>query len=667
MKAKFSLLIILILFIPNLYSQNLPHYLTDHEKELLKTYTPPAINVDYITPPVRNVRTMAEWEELEGIIITWTSYTSILRQIVDYAQEEGKVFIVCSDSNSVKSYLTSGGVPLTNVNFLITGYNSIWVRDYGPWTVYADDVDSLYIVDWVYNRPRPADDVVPVYFANYYNAPIYQTTSSPYNLVNTGGNFMVDGMGTAFASKLVLTENSTKTEAEIDTIIKKFMGINRFIKMNTLPYDEIHHIDMHMKLLDEETLLVGQYPTGISDGPQIEANLNYVLTNFMNSFGRPYKVVRVQMPPDATGRYPSGGGQYRTFTNSVIVNKTVIVPTYDVQYDTTALRIYREAMPGYNVVGINCNGIIGALGAIHCITKEVGIKNPIYISHKPNLTSVQNEFGIEISAKVKSMLNITQVNLFWKIDGEQLYNQVVMQSNGNSEYIGYISAQPVGTKIKYYISASSTSGKTISKPMTAPNGNYTTVADYQVPVEMVNLRMFNHGNKVTINWQTVTETNNNGFEVQRMKKDGKNEDWEVISFIKGRGNSLDNTSYEYVDLIKTSGRYEYRLKQIDFSGEFTYFEIAEIDVHPFTFELLQNYPNPFNPRTTISFQLAAEGQTSLKLYDMLGNEVVTIFDEVKKDGIHSIEFDASSLSSGIYFYTLRANDLFKTKKMILIK
>ncbi len=99
---------------------------------------------------------------------------------------------------------------------------------------------------------------------------------------------MSDGMGTAFASSLILDENefgnpynvSVKTESQIDGILSDFMGIDRYIKMNPLPYDVIHHIDMHMKLLDEETLIVGEYPAGVADGPQIEANIQYVLNNF---------------------------------------------------------------------------------------------------------------------------------------------------------------------------------------------------------------------------------------------------------------------------------------------------------------------------------------------------------------------------------------------------
>ena len=221
-------------------------------------------------PPLA-VRAMAEWEELQGLEITWTSYYEILAQIVDYAQEEVTVYIVCSDSNQVKAYLNQHGVPLTNTKYLIEDYDTIWCRDYGPWSAYESDVQTLDIIDWIYNRPRPHDDVIPSAIAAAIGKDIYEATQNPDDLVHTGGNFMVDGHGTGFASKLILNENSDKTEAEIDDILYRYLGVNRFVKMETLPYDEIHHIDMHMKLLDEETLLVGEYPEGVADGPQIEA------------------------------------------------------------------------------------------------------------------------------------------------------------------------------------------------------------------------------------------------------------------------------------------------------------------------------------------------------------------------------------------------------------
>ena len=520
--------------------------MTPEEQKIWNNYIPP-VNPLFTNPPTGPVRTMAEWEELQGIMITWTSYTSILRQIVDYAQEEGLVYIVCSDSNSVKSYLTSGGVPLVNLKFLLTSFNSVWCRDYGPWTVYKDDVDSLKIIDWIYNRPRPQDDVVPVFFANYLNVPIYQTTSSPYDLVATGGNFMTDGHGTGFSSKLILNENSSKTEAEIDTIMNLYMGLNRYIKMNTLPYDGIHHIDMHIKLLDEETLLVGQYPPGVADGPQIEANLQYILNNFKDCYGRDFKVVRIPMPPDASGHYPDQGGDYRTYTNSVIINKTVIIPTYDYQYDTTAFRIYREAMPGYNIVGINSNTIIPALGAIHCITKEVGVFNPVWISH-PKIDGIVNVAGpYEIDANIKSAAGISNAEVYWTTDTTAGYSIIQLNEVSPDSFVAFIPEVPGGTEIFYYLNATSNDGREVSKPLTAPAGFYHFKVDESVPVELLSFIAEKGEDRILLRWKTGTETNNKGFEIQRSENRDQSavggSEWKIIGYVEGNGTTTESHNY----------------------------------------------------------------------------------------------------------------------------
>jgi len=475
MKGSKITIFLLLTLLVTLHAQNqiLPRYLTAEEKNRLPFYTPPHFPGEITDPPPYPVRTMAEWEELQGILITWTSFQSILAQIVDYAQEECSVYIVCSDSNSVKTYLTNASIPPDNIQYIVTNYNSIWIRDYGPWTAYSDSTDTLNIIDWIYNRPRPYDDLIPGVFANLIGAPHFSTTTPPYNLTHSGGNFMTDGHGTGFSSKLILQENPGKTEAEIDTIMKKFMGINTYIKMDVLPYDVIHHIDMHMKLLDEETLLVGEYPSGVSDGPQIEANLHYIQNNFKTCYGRDFKVVRIPMPPDQLGRYPSNGGDYRTYTNSMIVNKTVIIPTYEYQYDTTAFRIYREAMPGYNIVGIQCNSIVPLLGTIHCIVKEVGAYQPVHISHAALYDQPDSSQSYPVITRIRSSSGIQQAELFWTTDTSAGFSSIAMVNSGQDSFYAEIPGQTAESKVYYYISAELNSGKTRTKPLTAPRGYFS--------------------------------------------------------------------------------------------------------------------------------------------------------------------------------------------------
>lgn len=451
---------------------NLPVGPTAAEQAQMPFYLQQIQPLGITSPPEGALRTMAEWEEIDALTITWTSYQSVLREIVRAAQLETQVYIVCSDSTVVKNYLTSNSVPLTNLHYVIAPFNSIWIRDYGQNCVYRNDVDSLILVDWIYNRPRPKDDTIPSVLGRTLGIPLYETSQSPYDLIHTGGNFMSDGFGTAFSSELVVNENPNHTVPEIDTIMNQFMGINRYIKMPVLPYDGIHHIDMHMKLIDEETLLIGQYPVGVADGPQIEANLQFVLSNFNSVYGTPYKVVRIVQPPDQNGDYPNQGGDYLTYTNAVFVNKTVILPTYYQQYDTTALRVWREALPGYNIVGVPCSTIIPASGAVHCITHCIGSADPLLISHQPlpNTSNTTNPY--QVDARIQHKSGIQSATIYWTTDTAQAWQTASMSLTNatTNTWTGFIPAQPAGTSVFYYISATSVSGKTQVRPMPAPAG-----------------------------------------------------------------------------------------------------------------------------------------------------------------------------------------------------
>ncbi len=436
-------------------------------------------------PPPAPVRLMAEWEESQALLVSWRNQHAILlREIVRHGSAECKVIIFADNPSAVSNYLSSGNVSLENVEILSPEYDSIWIRDYGPWTIYHNDVDSLMIADYIYNRPwRPNDDKIPAFIAQYLGLPIYEAIEPPYDWVHSGGNNLRDGMGTIFSSDLILEENPFKTEAEIDQIANLFFGADRYVKLPALPYDVIHHLDMHMRFIDEETIIIGEYPDGVSDGPQIEANIEYLLNEVPTPFGNPYRIIRIPMPPDAQGRYPDQNGDYRTYTNSLFVNGTVLVPTYDEQYDTTALRIYEEALPGYNIVGIDCNGIIPSLGAIHCITKLVGVNDPLWIAHARLRDQESTEDAYPLSAIIKHKSGIAEATLHYRTADEADYTTVnmVLSDTSESVWTSSIPPFPENTVVEYYLAAEANSGKSQVRPIVAPEGYFRFKVDALQP------------------------------------------------------------------------------------------------------------------------------------------------------------------------------------------
>lgn len=456
-----------------------------------ENYLPPALARSITTPPSGkpNIRAAAQWEEIQAITIAWKGYTGILKQIVHASVNECKVVILTENPGTTQSFLLGtnwgGPVDMTNVELVQTDLNSVWIRDYGANTVYGDEIDDLFLVDWVYNRPRPFDDVSPQAVADHLNLELYSTTTAPWNLWNCGGNFMQNGNGQAFASNLVLNENQggssnwgaafpNHSVAQIDNIQNQYLGIEEYIKMTVLPFDGINHIDMHMKLLDEETLLVSEYPTGVSDGPQIEANLEYIQNNFTTRYGTPYKIIRVPAPPSAnTNNYPPNGW-YCTYANGVFVNNTFIVPIYYEQYDTTAIRILQEAMPGYNVVGIDVDNtgqnLISAGGAIHCITHTVGVSDPLLITYQKLPDTNETEEPYALTAYLNHVSGVAAAMLYWKTDLEAPYEAVAMTSIGGNNWTGGIPPQALNTTVYYYVEGTANSGKVQTNPLPAPAG-----------------------------------------------------------------------------------------------------------------------------------------------------------------------------------------------------
>ena len=644
---------------------NLPRNMTPEESGRMKDYLSHlSKNRALPVAPPASVRTMAEWEEVQALVIAWAGQATILKEIVRNAVKECKVFIVANDTASVISSLTSAGISLDSVRFIDTPFNTIWMCDYGPTCVYRNDIDSLYLIDWTYNRPRPQDDEVPTAIADFIHIPIYEATSPPYDWVHTGGNNLQNGTGTLFSSKLVLNENPDKTEAEIDTIAKKFLGINQYVKFPTLPYDGIHHLDMHMRVIDEETILFGQYPEGVADGPQIEANIKYLEDSIKTSFGHKFNIIRLPMPPDANGRYPDQNGNYRTYTNAVFVNKTLLVPTYQEKYDTTALRIYRENLPGYKVVGINCNSIIGQLGALHCITKLIGADEPLLIEHS-RLRDVQDTVDYyPVSAYIRHRDGIKEASLFYRTSKDSTYSEVPMMlvDTAGNIWASLIPAYPAGTQVQYYISADANTGKHQVRPIVAPQGyfNFKVLGELANQPPLVSIIDPLNGSTFSIDLGhiPITFTAND--------QDGTITKAQV--YINGEAvSTLDTLPYTIDWTIPSAGEYSIVVLVTDDDGATAQSDTVHITIEGSTAvkevtdaDGIQISPNPVGNELTIKMDQPSNTTKSILIFDSLGKLISlksSFFDKEMK-------IDFSKEATGMYIVQIRDGEKVRSFKVV---
>ncbi len=192
----------------------------------------------------------------------------------------------------------------------------------------------------------------------------------------------------------------------------------------------------------------------------------------------------------------------------------------------------------------------------------------------------------------------------------------------------------------------------------------------QIPVELTSFTASVGGNNVTLEWETATETNNSGFAIERKSATSE---FVQVGFVAGHGTTAEPQAYSFTDNSLIPGIYAYRLKQIDFDGTFDYSNVVEVEVlTPGSYTLAQNYPNPFNPSTKITFSLADDSKVTLKIFDLLGQEVATLVNQDLTAGVYNYDFNATGINSGVYFYKIEAvgvngNEFVDIKKMMLLK
>lgn len=263
-------------------------------------------------------------------------------------------------------------------------------------------------------------------------------------------------------------------------------------------------------------------------------------------------------------------------------------------------------------------------------------------------------------------VNVTQVNILLSTDGGNNFTEVLAANtpNDGSEDV-FIPNLPT-TQARIKVEAVGSIFFDLS------NVNFT-IEDF-VPVELTAFFALNTTNGILLKWTTASESNNSGFMIERSSSlTSPVQEWNELGFVQGKGTTLEISDYEYTDKISRPGKYYYRLKQIDFDGTFTYSNIVESEISgPDVFNLSQNYPNPFNPSTMIKFSLPVDSYVRIELFNALGEKVDELTNRDYSIGNHEINFDASKLSNGVYYYTINANgndgnSFVSTKKMVLMK
>jgi len=347
----------------------IPRYETDIEKKYRAMFGD-APSPRAATPaPSGPLHCVAEYEPMEGILVEWKSFTSIISQMVrEITTTANSIAYVAVDSASAQSSATtalmSAGANMSRVRFVMRLTDSVWIRDYGP--RYCYEGQCRVIVDHKYNRPtRLNDDAFPPYFATYKKNPYYEFQNMYGNnqLIHGGGNYHLDALGRGYATRLTVNENPTLTEPQIVQIWGTYWGLNHtFFDPFPTSVDSTQHIDMWMQIVDDNKVIISDWP---NNPGSTQDNICDGAATTMAGWG--YTVFRVPAF--------SVSGIHYTYTNSVMCNNIVMIPSYTnatvSPSNATALATFQAALPGKTIIQVNCQAIIGSAGAIHCIMMHI--------------------------------------------------------------------------------------------------------------------------------------------------------------------------------------------------------------------------------------------------------------------------------------------------------
>lgn len=588
-------------------------------------------------PPTGEVRFPGEYEPMQAVMIVYP--LGIPVELVREMAEDCKVITIVESyyQSSAQSEFQSAGVNMDNIEYLNAPTNSYWVRDFGPWYIF--DGREPAIVDNVYNRPRPYDDDIPSHFAEYWDIQMFGM-----KVVHTGGNMMQDGRGNGVSDDIVITESASQagvSEEQVYERMKAYLGIDPYHVTIDPQGDYIAHVDCWGKYLAPDKIMLARVPESNPRYPYYEEVAEYFATTNC-CWGYPYKVYRVDIP---------GGSVISPYTNSLILNKKVLVPMgSNSTYNEAALNLYREAMPGYEVIGITNNSYWDGwlnTDALHCRTRGVMDFNMLYVDHR-NVVFGEQEWQDSIAITSKFIaysgaeLKQDSLLVYYSIDGGE-YQTATMTATGNpDEYVGYIKGYQSKSEVKYYVFGADESNRRYQQPVFGELDPhvFTVVEQAETtltlnPTELV-FEDENDGVEIlTISNNTANDVVINGISVKDDLSYHVEHDF-TLPYTLTIGESVEVEVYS--DFAYKGDR-DSELYIISSLGE----QIVPI-IDNYTIGLEENnalnvelYPNPVNNVLTVK----GDNIVKVAIFNALGQEVVAVENRN--------EIDVTSLNNGLYF------------------
>ncbi|MDD2717137.1 MAG: agmatine deiminase family protein [Candidatus Wallbacteria bacterium] len=444
-------------------STPLPAAMTAEEWEAVRKM-PPVRAFRAGRKPTGTFTAPAEYEPADALFLSWKGWEDLLAQMAKFVAEDSKVYIAYDyNLSAIKSKLSSVGANLSNIEFLNVPLDAVWMRDFGPWWILKNG-GNREIIDTKYYRDRQNDDAFPIKFGQLKGIPVNES-----NLITEGGNIMLDGHGVAIISDVQLRKNSwgvTYTKEQVEQIYRDYFGVNRVIWLKRLKDGSAGgtgHIDIQMKLLNDNTIIVSQHSgpsAGYSGNYEILEENARIMANETNGLGQKFNVVRIPMPDHPRSTY--------TYTNSLIINKKVLVPVFGIADDERALEIYRNCLPGYDVQGFDSSDIINYGGAIHCTTITQYTDGMKLIYNPARAGKAGEPVTVRLEVESRNPLSQDGARLFWSTERNGAY-QPLKLSLKNGAYQGQIPAQTAGTRIYYFFSAEDLTGSYLNLPAGAPD------------------------------------------------------------------------------------------------------------------------------------------------------------------------------------------------------